>query len=131
MLTGLYHSFSIFESITGELISISLKNRRTRSFASITVAYLSHISQKNVIPQKLQGFEHSILKARLANPESTVAASNYRVRSFKCTVLCLYFPGILRQVFKHVPKCRWIPLTKFPWIPRTNMCSVIFMGKTV
>ena len=35
------------------------------------------------------------------------------------------------ETFKHVPKCKWIPLTKLPWIPRTNTCNVNFVGKFV
>ena len=35
------------------------------------------------------------------------------------TILCMYLPGFQRQVFKHVPKCRRIPLTRCKWIPRT------------
>ena len=37
--------------------------------------------------------------------------------------LCLYIPVFQRQV-KHVPKCKWIQLTKLPWIPRTNSASL-------
>ena len=34
----------------------------------------------------------------------------------------------MRQDFKHVPKNMCIPVSKFPWIPRTNTCNVIFIG---
>ena len=44
------------------------------------------------------------------------------------TILCLYILGFQKQAFKHVPKCKWVPLTKFPWIPRANICNVIFVG---
>ena len=44
------------------------------------------------------------------------------------TILCLCFSGFHRQTFKHVLKCKWIPLTKFPWIPSTNTCNVNFVG---
>ena len=47
------------------------------------------------------------------------------------TILFLYVPGFHRQTSKHVPKCQWIPLTKFPWIPRTNTCNVNFVGTIV
>ena len=43
------------------------------------------------------------------------------------TILCLYVSGFHRQTFKHVLKCMWIPLTKLPWIPRTNTCNVNFV----
>ena len=46
----------------------------------------------------------------------------------RCTILCLYGPGFQRQVFKQVPKCKWIPLTRFTWIPRTYTCNVNFIG---
>ena len=35
------------------------------------------------------------------------------------TILCLYVPGFQREL---VPKCKWILLTEFQWIPRTNTC---------
>ena len=44
------------------------------------------------------------------------------------TILCLYVPGFHRRLFKYVPKGKWIPLTKLPWIPRKNICNVIFVG---
>ena len=44
------------------------------------------------------------------------------------TKLCLYVPGFQRQVFKHVPKCKWIPLTRFTWISRTYTCNVNSVG---
>ena len=47
------------------------------------------------------------------------------------TFLCLYVPGFLTQIFKHVPKCKWIPLTNISWIPRTNTCNVKFVGTFV
>ena len=31
------------------------------------------------------------------------------------TIWGLYDPGLQRKVFKFVPKCKWIPLTKIPW----------------
>ena len=40
----------------------------------------------------------------------------------------MYVPRFHRQTFKHVPKCKWIPLTKLSWIPRTNTCNVNFVG---
>ena len=36
------------------------------------------------------------------------------------TIFCLYVPGFQRQVFKHAPKCKWIP--------RTYTCNVNFVG---
>ena len=45
--------------------------------------------------------------------------------------LCLYVPGFLRQTFRHVLKCKWIPLTKLPWILRTITCNVNFFGTFV
>ena len=44
------------------------------------------------------------------------------------TVLCLYVPGFQRQIFKHIPKSKWIPLAKLPCIPRANICNVNFVG---
>ena len=32
----------------------------------------------------------------------------------RSTILCLYVLGFQRQVLKYVPKCKWIPQTKFP-----------------
>ena len=49
----------------------------------------------------------------------------------RSTILCLYVPGFRRQVFEHVPKCKWIPLTKLQWIPHTNHCNVIFVGTLI
>ena len=46
-------------------------------------------------------------------------------------ILCLYVPGFQRQIFKQVPKCNWIPLTKFLWNPRTNIFNVNFVGTLV
>ena len=40
-------------------------------------------SQKKVICQKLKRFEQSYLEAIFATPESTLTASNYRVKNFK------------------------------------------------
>ena len=47
------------------------------------------------------------------------------------TILCLYVPGLQRQILKHVSKCIWIPITKFSWISRTNTCNVNFVGTFV
>ena len=47
------------------------------------------------------------------------------------TILCVYVPRFHRQTFKHVPKFQWIQLTKIPWIPRTNICNVNFVGTFV
>ena len=49
----------------------------------------------------------------------------------RSTILCLYVPGFQRQVFKHVSKCKWIPETKFQWIPHTYTCNVKFVGTFV
>ena len=38
--------------------------------------------------------------------------------------MCQGVPGFRRQIFKHVPKCKGIPLTNVSWIPRTNTCNV-------
>ena len=46
----------------------------------------------------------------------------------RSTVLCLYVPGFQRQVLKYVPKCKWIPQTKFQWTPHTYTCIVNFVG---
>ena len=43
-------------------------------------------------------------------------------------IFCLNVPGFQRQVFKHAPKCKWIPLKKFPWIPPANTWNVNFVG---
>ena len=43
----------------------------------------------------------------------------------------LYVSSFQRQIFKHVPKSKWIPLTKISWIPRTNSCNVNFVGTFV
>ena len=37
--------------------------------------------------------------------------------------------GLQRQVFKHVPKRKWIPLTKIPWIQR-KICRRINFVKS-
>ena len=47
------------------------------------------------------------------------------------TTLRLYVPGFQRQVFKSVPKCQWIPLKKFQWIPHKITCNVVFVGTFV
>ena len=47
------------------------------------------------------------------------------------TILCLYIPGFQRQVFEHVPKYKWIVLTNFQWIPRTNTCNITFVGTLI
>ena len=47
------------------------------------------------------------------------------------TILCLYVPGFQRQVLKYVPNCKWIPQTKFQWIPHTYTSSVKFVGTFV
>ena len=31
----------------------------------------------------------------------------------RCTILCLYVPGFQVQIFKNVPKFKWISLTNF------------------
>ena len=49
----------------------------------------------------------------------------------RSTILCLYVPGIQRQVLKYVLKSKWIPQTKFQWIPHTYTCIVIFVGRFV
>ena len=46
----------------------------------------------------------------------------------RSTMLCLYVPEFQRQVLKYVPKCNWIPQTKFQWIPHTYTCNVNFVG---
>ena len=46
----------------------------------------------------------------------------------RSTLLCLYLPGFQRQVLKYVPKWKWIPQTKFQWIPHTYTCNVNFVG---
>ena len=45
--------------------------------------------------------------------------------------MCLYVPGFQRQVLKNVPNSRWIPQTKFQWIPHTYTCNVNFVGTFV
>ena len=46
------------------------------------------------------------------------------------TILCLYVPGFQRQVLKYVPKCKWIPQTKFQ-DSAYNTCNVNFVGTFV
>ena len=46
----------------------------------------------------------------------------------RLTVLCLYVPGLQRQVFKRVPKCKCIPLRNFPLIPSPNSFNLISVG---
>ena len=46
----------------------------------------------------------------------------------RSTILCLYVPGFQRQILKYVPKCKWIPQTKFQWIPHTYTWNVNFVG---
>ena len=65
------------------------------------------------------------MRAKCKNKKINITRPNCALDSR--TVLCLYVPGIHRQTFKHVPKCQWIPLTKLPWIPRTNTCNVNFV----
>ena len=43
----------------------------------------------------------------------------------------MYLPGFQRQVVKHIPKCKWFPLTKFQWIPRRNSCNINFVGTLI
>ena len=47
------------------------------------------------------------------------------------TVLCVYVPGFLRQTFKDDSTGQRIQLTIRPWIPRTNTCSIKFVGRFV
>ena len=49
----------------------------------------------------------------------------------RSTILCLYVPGFQRQVLVYVPKCKWIPQTKFQWIPHTYTCNVNFVATSV
>ena len=49
----------------------------------------------------------------------------------RSTILCLFVPGFQRQVSNYVPKCRWIPQTKFQWIRHTYTCNVNFVSKFV
>ena len=42
-----------------------------------------------------------------------------------------YVPIFQRQVLKYGPKCKWIPRTKFQWIPHTYTCNVNFVGTFV
>ena len=46
----------------------------------------------------------------------------------RSTILCLYAPGFQRQVLKYVSKRKWIPQTKFQFIPHTYTCNVNFVG---
>ena len=50
---------------------------------------------------------------------------------YRRTISCVYVPGFHRQILKYNPKYIWIPLTKFPWVPRTNTCNVNFVGPFV
>ena len=45
--------------------------------------------------------------------------------------MCLYVPGFQRQILKYVIKCKWIPQTKFQWIPHTNTCNLNFVSTLV
>ena len=45
--------------------------------------------------------------------------------------MCLYVPGFQRQVLKYVSKRKWIPQTKFQWIPHIYTCNVNFVGTFV
>ena len=47
------------------------------------------------------------------------------------TILCLHVSGFQRQIFEQVPKSKWIPHTKFLWIPSTNTCRANFVGTFV
>ena len=47
------------------------------------------------------------------------------------TILCLHVLGFQKLIYKHVPKCKWIPQTKFQWIPHTYTCNVNFAGTFV
>ena len=49
----------------------------------------------------------------------------------RSTSLSLYVPGFPRKFLKYVPKCEWIPQTKFQWIPHTYTCNVNFVGTFV
>ena len=49
----------------------------------------------------------------------------------RSTILCLYVPGFQKQVLKYVPKCKWIPQTKFQWIPHTYNSNINFVGTFV
>ena len=44
------------------------------------------------------------------------------------TILFLYVPGFQKQVLTYVSKCKWIPQTKFQWIPHTYTCNLNFVG---
>ena len=52
-------------------------------------------------------------------------------RPNRSTVLFLFVPEFQRQVLKYVPRCKWIPETKFQWIPHTYTCNVNFVGTFV
>ena len=69
------------------------------------------------------------LSQALSKRDSYIARPNFALD--KRTILCLYVPEFQRQEFKHVLKCTWIPLTKFQWTPRTNTCSVNFVGTLI
>ena len=79
-------------------------------------------------------------------PEKTVKSFKLKIETFRegsrnhliitrpncaldwSTILCLYVPGFQRQVLKYVPKCKWIPQTKFQYI---YTCNVNFVGTFV
>ena len=48
----------------------------------------------------------------------------------RSTILCLYVPEFQRQVLIFVPN-KWIPQTKFQWIPHRNTFNVNFVGTFV
>ena len=47
------------------------------------------------------------------------------------TILCLDVPGFQKLIFKGVPKFKWIPPTKLPWILRTYEGNVYLVGTFV
>ena len=64
------------------------------------------------------------MRSNFEKKKSTITRPNCALD--RRTILCLYVPGFQRQVFK--AKCKWIPLTRFTWIPRTYTCNVNFVS---
>ena len=61
----------------------------------------------------------------------TQTNNNFTQYEAKLHCICAKFcvPMFLDSIFKHVPKCKWISPTKFPWIPRTNFVGTFVVSR--
>ena len=80
-------------------------------------------------PRYIQSINQSVWPSNVKKFASIITRPNCALD--RSTVLFLFVPGFQRQLLKYVPKCKWIPQTKFQWIPHTYTCNVNFVGTFV